>query len=25
MIEDGEIVRAQLNMYDKNICLVYLK
>lgn len=25
MIEDGEIVRAQLNLYDKNVCIVYLK
>lgn len=25
MIEDGEIVRAQLNMFDRNISIVYLK
>lgn len=25
MIEDDEIVRAQLNMYDRNVCIVYLK
>ncbi|MCE8949843.1 hypothetical protein [Bacteroides thetaiotaomicron] len=25
MIEDGEIVRAQLNLHDKNVCIVYLK
>lgn len=25
MIENGEIVRAQLNMYDRNINIVYLK
>lgn len=25
MIEDYEIVRAQLNMYDRNVCIVYLK
>ena len=25
MIEDAAIVRAQLNMYDRNISIVYLK
>lgn len=25
MIEDGEIVRAQLNMFDRNISIVYLQ
>lgn len=25
MIEDGGIVRAQLNLHDKNVCIVYLK
>lgn len=25
MIEDDKIIRAQLNMYDRNICIVYLK
>ena len=25
MIEDGEIVRAQLNLHDKDVCIVYLK
>lgn len=25
MIEDGEIVRAQLNMFDRNVSIVYLQ
>lgn len=25
MIEEGSIVRAQLNMFDRNVCIVYLK
>ena len=25
MINEGTIVRAQLNMFDRNICIVYLK
>lgn len=25
MIEDDTVVRAQLNMFDRNICIVYLK
>lgn len=25
MIEDGKIVRAQLNMFDRNVSIVYLK
>lgn len=25
LIENGEITRAQLNMFDRNVCIVYLK
>ena len=25
LVEDGEIVRAQLNMFDRNVSIVYLK
>jgi hypothetical protein len=25
MIENGEITRAQLNMFDRNVCIVYLR